>query len=84
RLDPAPFLRGVYFTSGTQEGTPIDRLTGLMARAFGLDQRRAASMKPEHGRGYFLGRLVSKVILGEAMLVSEPPAARTRRLAVRV
>ncbi|TAJ83509.1 type VI secretion system membrane subunit TssM [Reyranella sp.] len=84
RLDPAPFLRGVYFTSGTQEGTPIDRLTGLMSRAFGLDQRRAASLKPEHGRGYFLGRLVSKVILGEAMLVSEPPAARTRRLAVRV
>jgi len=84
RLDPAPFLRGVYFTSGTQEGTPIDRLTGLMARAFGLDQRRAASLKPEHGRGYFLGRLISKVILGEAMLVSEPPAARTRRLAMRI
>ena len=33
---PAPLLRGVYFTFGTQEGTPIDRLTGLMARAFGL------------------------------------------------
>ena len=29
RLDPAPLLRGVYFTSGTQEGTPIDRLTGV-------------------------------------------------------
>ncbi len=26
--DPAPLLRGVYFTSGTQEGTPFDRLTG--------------------------------------------------------
>src|SRR5262249_33106166 len=28
RLDPAPLLRGVYFTSGTQEGAPLDRLTG--------------------------------------------------------
>jgi type VI secretion system protein ImpL len=76
-------LRGVYFTSGTQEGTPIDRLTGAMARAFGLDQRRAASLRPQHGRSYFLGQLVSRVIMGEAMLVSEPPAARVRRVAVR-
>lgn len=84
RLDPAPLLRGVYFTSGTQEGTPIDRLTGTMARAFGLDQRRAAALRPQQGRSYFLGRLISEVILGEAMLVSEPPAARARRLALRV
>ena len=34
RLDPAPFLRGIYFASGTQEGTPIDRLTGALARGF--------------------------------------------------
>ena len=39
---PATWLRGVYFASGTQEGTPIDRLTGAMARAFGIDQVRAA------------------------------------------
>src|SRR3546814_10438930 len=25
RLQEAPLLRGVYFTSGTQDGTPIDR-----------------------------------------------------------
>jgi type VI secretion system protein ImpL len=83
RLDPAPMLRGVYLASGTQEGTPIDRLTGAMARAFGLDQRRAASLRPEQGRSYFLERLVSQVILGEAMLVSEPPGARTRRIVLR-
>jgi type VI secretion system protein ImpL len=83
RLDPAPFLRGVYFTSGTQEGTPIDRLTGTMARSFGLDQRRAAALRPQQGRSYFLGRLISEVILGEAMLVSEPPAARFRRMILR-
>jgi type VI secretion system protein ImpL len=83
RLDPAPLLRGVYLTSGTQEGTPIDRLTGVMARAFGLDQRRAAALRPQQGRSYFLGQLVSRVILGEAMLVSEPPAARARRIALR-
>jgi type VI secretion system protein ImpL len=82
RLDPAPMLRGVYLTSGTQEGTPIDRLTGVIARTFGLEQRRAARLRPEQGRSYFLGRLVSEVILGEAMLVSEPPGVRLRRLIV--
>lgn len=29
-------LRGVYFTSGTQEGSPIDRLIGSMAQSMGL------------------------------------------------
>ena len=57
RLDPAPMLRGFYFTSGTQEGTPIDRLTGVLARTFGMDQRRVPSLRPDHGRSYFLSRL---------------------------
>lgn len=83
KLDPAPLLRGVYFASGTQEGSPIDRLTGVMMRAFGLDQRRAAALRPVQGRSYFLGQLVSRVIFGEAMLVSEPPSARLRRLILR-
>ena len=76
RLDRAPMLRGVYFTSGTQEGTPIDRLTGSLSRAFGLDQRRLPSLRPEQGRSYFLTGLLRDVIFGEAMLVSQRPDAR--------
>jgi type VI secretion system protein ImpL len=82
--DPAPVLRGVYFASGTQEGTPIDRLTGTLVRTFGLDRRRGSASAPDRGRSYFLGQLLSEVILGEAMLVSEPPGARARRTALRV
>ena len=78
RLDPAPFLRGVYLTSGTQEGTPIDRLTGAMARSFGIDAQRAASLRPEQGRAYFLTRLLKEVVFGEATLVSRDPAAVKR------
>ncbi len=81
--DPAPMLRGVYFASGTQEGTPIDRLTGTLVRTFGLDQRRGTAPRPDRGRSYFLGRLISEVIQGEAMLVSEPPGVRTRRAVLR-
>ncbi|MCC6716965.1 MAG: type VI secretion system membrane subunit TssM [Acetobacteraceae bacterium] len=83
KLDPAPFLRGVYFASGTQEGTPIDRLTGALSRAFGLDQKRAPSLRPEQGRSYFLGRLLRDVVFGEAMLVSEKPGAARRRWLIR-
>ncbi len=83
RLDPAPMLRGFYFTSGTQEGTPIDRLTGVLSRTFGIDQRRAPSLRPERGRSYFLGRLVKEVIFGEAMLGSERPGAARRRVLLR-
>ena len=83
QLDPAPMLRGVYLSSGTQEGTPIDRLTGVLAQAFGLDQRRVPTLRPEQGRSYFLGRLLRQVIMGEAMLVSEPPGTVRRRFALR-
>jgi type VI secretion system protein ImpL len=83
RLDPAPMLRGFYFSSGTQTGTPIDRLTAMLSRSFGLDQRRTPSLRPEQGRSYFLGRLIKQVIFGEAMLVSEPPGAAQRRLLLR-
>lgn len=81
RLDPAPNLRGAYLTSGTQEGTPFDRLTATLARGFGVDQRRAPSLGSRGGRSYFLRRLVENVIFGEAMLASDrPDQARRRRL----
>ena len=84
RLDPAPLLRGVYFSSGTQEGTPIDRLTATIARGFGIDTRRAASLVPEQGRSYFLTRLLKDVIFGEATLVSRDPAAVRRGWLLRM
>ena len=83
RLDPAPLLRGAYMTSGTQEGTPIDRLTGALARSFGIDSQRAPSLRPEQGRSYFLSRLLKDVIFGEATLVARDPAQRRRNLLVR-
>ncbi len=84
RIDPAPFLRGVYFASGTQEGSPIDRLTGALARNFGIDQRQAAALRPAHGRSYFLETLLKQVVFGEAMLLTANPQAARRRRWLRV
>jgi type VI secretion system protein ImpL len=83
RLDPAPKLRGVYFTSGTQEGPPIDRLTAALASAFGLDQRQAAILRPQQGRSYFLQGLL-QLIFGEAMIATTRPGARRRRASLRI
>ncbi|HWE72391.1 MAG TPA: type VI secretion system membrane subunit TssM [Stellaceae bacterium] len=62
-------LRGVYFTSGTQLGAPIDRLMGAMAANFGISRRQIAAFSGT-GRTYFLTRLLREVIFGEANLVS--------------
>jgi type VI secretion system protein ImpL len=82
--DPAPLLRGVYLTSGTQEGTPIDRLNRTLSQTFGVDQADAPSLRPKHGRSYFLERLLREVVFGEAMLVSRKPGATRRYFAWRV
>ena len=62
-------LRGVYFTSGTQEGTPIDRLMLGMAQTFGIG-RQAIGTGRGTGRSFFLTRLFEGVIFPEAGLVS--------------
>ncbi len=84
RLDPPPLLRGVYFTSATQEGTPIDRLTGMLAHTFGVDRKRLATMRPVSGRSYFVTRMLREVILGEALLVTSKPGRMRRRRILRV
>lgn len=62
-----PLVRGVYFTSGTQEGSPIDRIIGATGRALGLARRTLAATRGS-GRSYFLSRLLSEVIFNEAGL----------------
>jgi type VI secretion system protein ImpL len=70
------FLRGVYFTSGTQEGTPIDRLLGSIGRGFGASE---AVMRPAGpGKAYFVENLLKEVMIGESGL-----AGVNRRLELR-
>ncbi|GIX12585.1 MAG: hypothetical protein KatS3mg118_0544 [Paracoccaceae bacterium] len=69
RFEERPLMRGVYLASGTQEGTPIDRLMTGMARAFGIG-RQAIGAGQGQGRSYFLHRLLTDVIFREAGLVS--------------
>ncbi|WP_327367274.1 type VI secretion protein IcmF/TssM N-terminal domain-containing protein, partial [Caballeronia terrestris] len=72
RYETAPLLRGVYFTSGTQHGRPIDRAISSIAQSFGL-RRDVAFNRDAAGRAYFINRLLKDVVIGEAGLAGSNP-----------
>jgi len=67
KLEAKLIIRGIYFTSGTQEGSPIDRVMGALARGFGLERKL---MPAQHatGKSYFLTRFLREVVFQEAGL----------------
>ena len=83
QVEAAPLVRGVYFTSGTQEGSPIDRVMGALASSFGMGGRNAA-IAPGRGKSFFLHRLLKDVVFAERGLGALNPAAERRRHALRI
>jgi type VI secretion system protein ImpL len=76
-VDRQILLRGVYFTSGTQDGTQIDRLLGAIGRRFGVAPEAVAA-PAGRGKAYFVERLLKNVVIGESGL-----AGVNRRLEVQ-
>ncbi|MDR3376229.1 MAG: type VI secretion system membrane subunit TssM [Ancalomicrobiaceae bacterium] len=72
-------LRGFYFASGTQQGTPIDRIIGALTRNFRTESLGENYMSGQ-GRAYFLQDLLKKVIFTESAWVSTDRGAVRRRL----
>lgn len=70
-------LRGVYFTSGTQEGSPIDRVLGTLSRAFGLE-REVLPPAASSGKSYFITRLLRDVVFAESDLTGRNEAIERR------
>ena len=66
RFDRRLLLRGVYLTSGTQEGTPIDRLMGALVRRFAVTPDAVAA--PARGKAYFIDRVLRAVVFAESGL----------------
>lgn len=67
RYTSKQMLRGVYFTSGTQEGTPFNRIMSQLAHNFSLSRAATQSMASK-GKSYFIQGLMTKVIFGESGL----------------
>ncbi|ESX27150.1 type VI secretion system membrane subunit TssM [Mesorhizobium sp. LSJC264A00] len=79
RYEEAAWLRGLYLTSATQEGAPIDRLTAALASSFGLPARRTMPTQRFEKRSFFLKNLLTEVIFKEAGLGTFDPLAQRRR-----
>lgn len=67
RYTSKQMLRGVYFTSGTQEGTPFNRIMSQLAHNFSLS-RASTQSTASKGKSYFIQDLMTKVIFGESGL----------------
>lgn len=81
RLQETPFFRGLYFTSATQSGSPIDQVVASVAHGFGFN---AGGNEQQNGTGrsYFVNSLLTDVAFAESGLAGSNLAGekRTRKL----
>ncbi|HEX7731735.1 MAG TPA: type VI secretion system membrane subunit TssM, partial [Rhodanobacter sp.] len=78
-----PLLRGVYLTSGTQEGTPIDRMMGAVARTFGVDAAQL-HVPGAQRRTFFVERLLKEVLFGESGFAGTNPALERQKVLLQI
>lgn len=79
-----PAFRGFYFTSGTQEGLPIDRVIRAIADRFGFEPAAfEASEQVEETKAYFIKDIFEKVIIPDRFLVSRTSRAAVRKRAIK-
>jgi type VI secretion system protein ImpL len=61
-------FRGFYFSSGTQEGAPIDQVIRSLSSAFGLKETSSASAPVVEKKSYFINHLFTKIIFPDQNL----------------
>ncbi len=74
---PQP-LRGIHFSSGTQEGNPIDRVIGELGRSYGFAPR-VREAAPGQGKAFFLAGWLRQLVIAEAPLAGFSLARRRAR-----
>lgn len=80
-----PALRGVYFTSGTQEGTPIGQVMEAMAQEFGLGEEMGQVIEtPREPKAYFIRDLFSKIIMPDQARTTPTLGSAKRRKWMRL
>jgi len=77
-----PIMRGFYFTSGTQEGKPLDRVLGSMMSAFGLRPAVAdesSIAEATEAKSYFLRDVFMNVIFPDSDIAARTAAEIRKR-----
>jgi type VI secretion system protein ImpL len=84
-----PVLRGVYFTSGTQEGRPIDRIIRGMMNMFNLGAPMVTappqySQPQTESKSYFVTDLFRRVVFPDQHVAARTQGEARRQLVNRV
>jgi len=79
RYQQPVMIRGVYFSSATQEGTPIDRIMSSVAGSFGLD-RQSLTGTSGQGKSFFINHLLRRVVFAESELAGANLSNERRRM----
>lgn len=75
----SPIFRGFYFISGTQKGSPLQRVINALAEQFSLPPAPAEQASSERTiRAFFIKELFEKVVVQEHELAGLTRAAKSR------
>ncbi|KWI30310.1 type VI secretion system membrane subunit TssM [Burkholderia stagnalis] len=83
-FEPMPMLRGVYLTSGTQEGTAFDRVMSGIKRFLKIEGVPPAAQTGATGRSFFLKSLLQDHIFREAALAGSNLRWHQRRRVLQI
>lgn len=72
------YLRGIYITSATQNGTPIDRVMRSIGSRLSIKMPEAPTFSGA-GKSFFLKRLITDLVLKESHLVAENTEELSRK-----
>ncbi len=79
-----PIFRGFYFTSGTQEGKPLERVLGRMGQAMGLRPPETTAQQVAESKSYFLYDVFMKVVFPDATVAARSAAEIRRQWLMRI
>jgi type VI secretion system protein ImpL len=78
-----PIFRGFYFTSGTQEGRPLDRVLGRMGQAMGIRPPEQAQQQVVESKSYFLHDVFMNVVFPDGDIAARSASEMRRQKIMR-
>ncbi len=79
-----PTLRGFYFSSGTQEGAPLNRVLQRMGHAMGITPAQLGLQPRVEPKSYFLHDVFMRVVFPDAAVAARSAAEMRRQQLVRI
>ena len=79
-----PIFRGFYFTSGTQEGRPLDRVLGRMGQAMGIRPPETAVQQVVESKSFFLHDVFMNIVFPDGTIAARSAGEIRRQKLMRV